>query len=217
MEKNDDNKILGKVEGVKPWDKKWDKTFINDTLSTNDIYIDVKRIKISKNEMVRSGENGLIIPDKLLNFTYCSISKRNLIKLFNNCDSYTFNTSNRFPDLPVTCIAEIKDIKLFINLHQLEKINNKICDDKSTITIGSKTYFLPDDTIKKFIEYVNNFFFFYKDKKIDLFFKEKSLINKILEKIDYYLNKNKSNYISLYTLDYFLITSKKVNVIKVYP
>lgn len=217
MEKNDDGKILGKVEGIKPWDKKWDKTFINDTLSTNDIYIDVKRIKISKNEMFRSGENGLTIPDKFLNFKYCSISKRNLINIFNICDNYTFNTSNRFPDSPVSCVAEIKNIKLFINLHQLQKLNTKICDDKSTITIDSKTYFLPDNILESFITHINKFFFFYKEKNIEVFFKKKSWIQSILEKIDFILNKNKNNYINKYMVNNFLIISKKINVIKVYP
>lgn len=167
--------------------------------------------------MFRSGENGLVIPDKLLNYNYCSISKNNLISLFNNCDNYTFNTSNRFPNSPVSCVAEIKDIKLFINLHQLEKMSTKICDDKSTVTIDSKTYFLPEAVLKNFINHINIFFLFYKEKNITSFFKQKSIIQLIFEKIDTYLNKNKRNYISTYTIDRFLITSKKINVLKVYP
>jgi hypothetical protein len=222
MEENTDNGVsenLGKIKGLKPIDKKWDSTKI-DYFSVDDIYCDIKKIKISKKDLLREGENGLKVPEKFLNFEKCGISYEKLVQIFINSSEVTFNTSNQFPSEPVSFSSKFyNDVTLFINLHQFLSYSSsktlKLCEDKSNIKVGLKTYEIGDESLKKFIDYLKVFFNFHvfgqTSGKDLLPLKKDNFLSKIKNFI------YKKNKIDDFYLERYLINNKKINIIKVYP
>lgn len=220
----EDVKNLGKIKIIKDVDSKNSKTYL-DYFSTDDIYCDVKKISISKKDLVREGDNGLRIPEKFLNFDNCEITYPELVNIFLFSSEINFNTSNQFSKIPVTFTAKLnQEIVIFINLHQLISSNSegipKICEDKSNIKIGNKIYSINLKNLEEFIFYLNNYFKKYVlgegDSDFDFTLKNYKKIS-ILDNIkNIFYKKNKSN-INDHYLKYFLLKNKKVNVIKVYP
>lgn len=218
----EDVKNLGKIKSIK--ENKSDKTYIN-YFSTDDVYCDVKKISISKKDLVREGDNGLKIPEKFFNFEKCEISYDLLVELFIFSPEITFNTSNQFSKIPVTFTAKLnKEINIFINLHQIVLSSKngfaKLCDDKSNIKIGNKIYEINKKSIESFTSYLNKYFENYVlgNKFSDFDFSLiKNKNNNIFSNIKNIFYKNKDTFVDDFYLKNFLLKNKKINIMKVYP
>lgn len=213
-----DIKDLGKFKQIKYFEKKENSNKI-DYFSVEDIYCDIKKIKISKKDLPRKGENGLKVPEKFLNFEKCGITYAKLVNIFINSLEVNFYTSNQHPSEPVSFSCKFYNgILIFVNLHQFVSHDSskklKLCEDNSNIKIGNKSYEINEKDLKKFIDYLKNFFTVYlrENTKSNSFYVEKKSFLSKIKNILYKKNDVDDTYLNNY-----LLNNKKINIQKVYP
>lgn len=234
-----ENTVVGRVEGVKPVNKKWEKTILGKSeLDSSDIYVEVKKIDMPKEKMVRHGTTGVTVPEEYFPSEESSISKEKLIKLFKNCDEYIFNLSNRDFSFPVTCMASNtnKSISFFINLHEKEEQKVKLCQDHTNLRVGHVTVKIMGEELEEIIKEAQSCYHSYmlssSGSFLKSYFKEpvkdkRSLFEKF---VDFLVGKPDKNFLNSPEppvedvllvddnfVDTYLIEQKTINVRKVYP